>query len=330
VNSDGPVLIITSEIDVASDLVIHNLQARNVEVFRFNSEIFPTSARISCSASDGATQVKLFDGYGRNVDPSRVRSGYFRKPQAPRIDGAIEDDLHRSFALAESRALISNVTRSLEAPWLNNPDRMRVGEHKFLQLRLASRLGLAIPRTIMTNSASEAIEFAHNCPSGLIAKTLSSPILRTDPPLYIYTNELSESDITRLDLMRYAPCILQELVDKQSDIRVTVVGAKVFAAEILSQNHPAASVDWRRISQAGIPYLKHQLPDAVESRCIELVSRMGLNYGAIDLAYSKNGTYLFLECNPNGEWGWIEQTTGMKLSEEIGRLLATPSLIANH
>lgn len=35
--------------------------------------------------------------------------------------------------------------------------------------------------------------------------------------------------------------------------------------------------------------------------------------------------YVFLECNPNGQWLWIEDETGMNISETIAEILALPA-----
>lgn len=34
-----------------------------------------------------------------------------------------------------------------------------------------------------------------------------------------------------------------------------------------------------------------------------------------------DGRYVFLEINPNGQWAWIEETTGLPISEALIELL---------
>jgi glutathione synthase/RimK-type ligase-like ATP-grasp enzyme len=48
---------------------------------------------------------------------------------------------------------------------------------------------------------------------------------------------------------------------------------------------------------------------------------MGLNFGCIDLIVRPTGDYVFLECNPNGQWLWIELATGQKISASIAEWL---------
>jgi glutathione synthase/RimK-type ligase-like ATP-grasp enzyme len=63
------------------------------------------------------------------------------------------------------------------------------------------------------------------------------------------------------------------------------------------------------------------LPAEVERRCVELTRRLGLVYGAIDLIVTPAGEYVFLEINPTGEYGWIEDATGLPISDAICDLL---------
>ena len=70
----------------------------------------------------------------------------------------------------------------------------------------------------------------------LIAKAVRSGYVNSSEGFKaIFTTKLSKDDLGDLDGLALAPATFQEMVPKKSDIRVTVVGSKVFAAEILSQ-----------------------------------------------------------------------------------------------
>jgi len=47
----------------------------------------------------------------------------------------------------------------------------------------------------------------------------------------------------------------------------------------------------------------------------------GLEFSAIDLARHIDGTYVFFELNPNGQWAWVEQLTGLPLRYRLADLL---------
>ena len=54
---------------------------------------------------------------------------------------------------------------------------------------------------------------------------------------------------------------------------------------------------------------------------MQLVEKLGLCYGAIDMVLTPDGRYVFLEINPNGQYLWIELATGLPISDAICSLL---------
>jgi glutathione synthase/RimK-type ligase-like ATP-grasp enzyme len=49
---------------------------------------------------------------------------------------------------------------------------------------------------------------------------------------------------------------------------------------------------------------------------------LGLEYGAIDLRLTREGRYVFFEINPAGEFLYIEEMTGQKISATLASHLA--------
>jgi glutathione synthase/RimK-type ligase-like ATP-grasp enzyme len=115
--------------------------------------------------------------------------------------------------------------------------------------------------------------------------------------------------------------IFQAYVPKLVELRITVVGRRIFAAEIHSQRTNHTRCDWRRYDQGQTPHRPHELPRDLEQRCTALVERLCLRYGAIDMVLTPDGRYVFLEINPNGQYLWIEHETGLPISEAICDLL---------
>jgi hypothetical protein len=54
--------------------------------------------------------------------------------------------------------------------------------------------------------------------------------------------------------------------------------------------------------------------------------RLGLVYGAIDMRRTPDGSYVFLEVNPSGQFLFIEELTAQPLTTSLARLLAVPDL----
>ena len=62
---------------------------------------------------------------------------------------------------------------------------------------------------------------------------------------------------------------------------------------------------------------RHELPERLNQKCLDITNKFNLNFSAIDLIYSKDKKYYFLEMNPNGQWGWIEDKVGFPIRDSI-------------
>ena len=113
--------------------------------------------------------------------------------------------------------------------------------------------------------------------------------------------------------------IFQKHIAKEYDIRVIVIGRKVFAIAIKSQDHERTKVDWRLSDCYKISLTQHEisLPHEVQCLCVDITKKFRLKYSAIDLVLGKDRSYYFLELNPNGQWAWIEQLGMYGLRDEI-------------
>jgi glutathione synthase/RimK-type ligase-like ATP-grasp enzyme len=206
--------------------------------------------------------------------------------------------------------------RSIGKRWLNSPVAILEAENKPKQLALACKLGFEVPETIITNKASTARKFVGDGRS--IAKPLATALIEADGrEQIIFTSHIEASHLDSDASIEAAPIIFQRQIIKQCDLRVTVVGSKVFAAEIHSQDHEETIVDWRKGSRPDLPHKIHGLPTSVAEKCVSLTRQFGLGFSAIDLVLDKLGNYWFLEINPNGQWAWIENRVGLPIAEAI-------------
>lgn len=142
----------------------------------------------------------------------------------------------------------------------------------------------------------------------------SSKIDDVEKVKIFFTNRMNEQHLSDLNKYTLTPCIFQECIDKECDIRVTVVNKKVFSAYVDSQSEEETKVDWRRKKRRFKPY---DLPIDIQEKCIAITHALGLSFGAIDIIKSTTGEYVFLEINPNGQWAWVEIDTGLEISNEI-------------
>ncbi|MBW3654270.1 MAG: hypothetical protein KY433_11980 [Actinobacteria bacterium] len=133
------------------------------------------------------------------------------------------------------------------------------------------------------------------------------------------TRVLRDHELELLDSVRLAPVIFQELVPAVADVRVTVVGDRMFATAI-TPARGGYEVDYR-MDLAGADFRPTELPVETEKGIHALMQRLGLVYGAVDLRRTPEGDHVFLEVNPAGEWRFVEERTGQPVTEAMAGLL---------
>ena len=215
-------------------------------------------------------------------------------------------------------------TRYPKALWVSNPFAMAKANDKLWQLEIAASLGMNVPKTLVTSSSQAAKDFVkHN--QQVITKSVGVRYFKdaAGQQRVFFTRKVDAgSDFSGLNL---APAFFQQAIDADVDIRVTVVGSKVFAAAIRGTkvDDPSSSVrDWRVANfDEKMDIEIFDLPPKLEKSCVELVLKQDLKFGAIDLILDKKGKFWFLENNPDGQWAFVEDVTGQPIGKAIAQLL---------
>lgn len=238
---------------------------------------------------------------------------------------------HAEYCLRESDWFIRGALYSMPllsgvTAWMSHPASVQQAESKIYQLPVARSLGFHIPDTLITNDAAEVRRFYQEKGGQIVAKPLRLGYFDYgQKKTSVYTNKVEWSDLHDDVSIKVAPVIYQELIPKLYDIRVTVVGNRLFAAAIHSQDVLSALIDWRRSDTNELAHTVHTLPPQVSDSCLRLVKLLGLNYGALDLVLTPKNEYVFLEINPNGQWAWLEDELNLPISEEIANWLFAQS-----
>jgi glutathione synthase/RimK-type ligase-like ATP-grasp enzyme len=330
------ILIISDAVDGHARLVHRRLLEKGAESAIFDVGEVPARANLSAWVAPGRAprlQVRR-EREPTLLDLGKVDTLWFRRLNelAASPDMPPED---QEFAKNESVAMLHSLEVLLADRFWVNPVTAALatdgGNGKIGHLELARGLGLAVPRTLATNDPDEARAFVSECAaagSGAIYKPFRSPV-RTrkdeddrEQPAAIFTTRLDASALEKLDGVRHAPCIFQELVPKRLELRVTVMGNKVFACEIHSQVRVESAVDFRRDQgMASTPHAPHDLPREIADALLALHARLGLVYGADDLILTPDGRYVFLEVNQQGQFLWLEELAGLPLLENFTEML---------
>jgi len=321
------ILLISNTKDFTTDFVVQEISRRSLPFTRLNTDEFPTLAYGTISINDGYSR-RTIHWKNRNhvLDFEQVTAVLYRRPVPPVPDEAIIDPGIRRFCIDESYDFLRGLWLSLKCHWISNPEAIRKAEHKVYQLGIAQNLPFLIPKTLITNDPSETRAFFKNCSNGIIIKPLYLGFVNSaEGDKNIFTSLVSKDDLNEIESICLAPSIFQERVIKNFDIRVTIVGDELFVAKIETDSLPPNIPDWRFAPIQKLHHSEYKLPLEIESACFELVKRLGLDFGAIDLAVDNKGRYVFFEINPNGQWAWLETTLGFPISKAIvDRLLIPP------
>lgn len=322
------ILILTEPADVHADLVEAKLRQRGARVCRFDWAEFPCGASLSIAYHGGAKRSRLSRG-DEVIELSECTAGWLRRPNKPRVSPNLSPPLMKSYAEDECFQLMQDTCNAHDIPWLPGPvHAIRRADCKQLQLQLATALGLEIPPTLITNDPDEFLEFYREHEGQLIDKLPSvvlAATVRTGRELMRYTQPVTTRDLGYARRLRHSPVLFQAHVPKKFELRITVAGEEVLAAEIHSQSTRRTQLDWRHYDFGHTPYRVHRLPERIRRACLELVARLGLRFGAIDMIVTPDDRYVFLEINPNGQWLWIEEETGLPISDAICAALLAPA-----
>ena len=320
--SDAFVLIVSTIADVATDDVVRQLSARSVPHRRLKTEDFPFSSSIALSYGGGAGAGLAIDG-DLLPNPTAI---WYRRLRSPAKPPAMEEGVYE-FCLRENRATMLGGLLGLHARWMSHPAAVWQSENKPYQLALAQELGLRIPRTVITNDLGAIRSAASNFGRMVVKPARTGHVVYDGAERAIFTSELLPEHLGDLAGAELSPAIYQELVPKLFDIRVTIVGGRLFAAAIDSQSDPAALVDWRHTNNPSLPHSRKSLPENLQRSLLQLMERLQLTFAAIDLVETPDGEFVFLEVNPNGQWLWLDDMLDLGISRSVAAWLAEPTLV---
>jgi hypothetical protein len=263
---------------------------------------FPSATKISFDPRTGDGEICISGRPAIAFDS--VRSVFWRG-----YDGVGQSDLphpeQRYIAENDSRGLFESMLMRLPALWVNSWAAVQLHQTKPAQLAIVSELGVAIPNTMVTNSAVHLTRFAR-----AHARSIFKPVQGGAHARDIGREELGPEALGRL---RLAPVTIQEHVPG-TNIRAFVIGDEVLACEIMT-----SAIDFRDDPYPEI--VPHALPSTQAAQCIAIARALGLVWTGIDFRLTPGGTYVFLEANPSPMFLGFEQYAGLPITEKVVALL---------
>lgn len=236
--------------------------------------------------------------YTRLMDPRYLPELRDEPPNSPKRQYclALHDTLLRWYDIAPARVLsrIGPMGSNFSKPY---------------QAQLIREHGFLVPETLITNDPDLVHEFRKRH-KRVIYKSISS--------IRSIVQTLEDSDIDRLDHIRWCPTQFQEFVDG-TNVRVHVVGIEVFATTISSD-----TTDYRYAYQHGgqTELQPIELSDELAEKCVKLSQALELAVSGIDLKITPDNQVFCFEVNPSPAFAYYEANTGQPIAQAIARYLA--------
>lgn len=314
------VLMVSDCFDAHADLVEKKLHGLDQDVFRLNLDLNSLSNTTISFKND--TWVIVTDN--GTIRSSDITSVYFRRAflELSIEEMHLEQDINFKLFRNEFNAILNGLWFNLNSKRALNPlKNAYVGENKFFQAEVAKQVGFDMPRTIVSNSYLDLKKFIID-QDEVVFKLYNQDVYVENKILKgAYVNKITLNDLNDKFSGIQNPIVLQEYVKKAFEVRWIAVENEHFVCQINSQESKIADIDWRRYDLANTPHLILNPPLPIVKKVERLMSEMGLVYGALDFVVTPQNEWIFLEINCFGQWLWIENLTGLNISDAIAKWL---------
>lgn len=307
------------------DRVAEALLDRGARAFRLNTDLFPLEIKLSAKLTREGLRHFIQDK-DATLDARQVRAVWARKIWTPKMDEGLDPKFHE-LCIRESSAMLYGFLDYFHAArWVNNPQRNLEAENKLRQLRVATDVGLIIPRTLTTNDPDQARAFFKELGGKMVAKLLRPLSISMGPaPLFVYTSDVREEDLAEAEMLRHSPMVFQERIAKAIELRIAYVDGNCFVGAIEASRSAKGQTDWRLAGPDECPWIRAEIPESIETSLRALMDKLDLVYGAIDMIKTPDGEHVFLEVNPGGEWGMLERDLSYPIAEALAEALLKPA-----
>lgn len=329
------VLIFSNKEDSHPTNVIKHLVALRVPVFRLNTECLLTDYEFSwwCSDSQKADFYIKNIKNGLEIYGHQITAIWDRRPKAPHQLPIVhhERSINR-YNREEAHAFLSFIRYYLRNVFsIGSIVEDRPASSKMLQLAIAREMGMNIPNTCFANN-KDAFTSLFEAHSHVSLKPIGDANVYINGEYeYVFFSKKVPSELVYSqpkEAFKQTVSFLQNYVEKKYELRVTVCCQDVIACKIDSQvqNDDTGKIDWRQGYEHDLKHEIVTLPKNIQQFCIDFLKQMKLNFGCFDFIVTPEDKYVFLECNPNGQWLWIELMTGYDISKIIAKNLAATVL----
>ena len=318
------ILIVTNKEDIHPTSVIDLLIEKDIPYFRLNTEALMTDYDFSWRFQSGCNiDFEIRDRTnGKILYGNEIHSIWYRRPQEPKLLYHVnaEIDKHNS---EECKMFYSYLMYYLSDIYsIGNHFYDKYASSKLVQLRNAIELGMKVPATCFSNTKTDLCTFAGKYGDIILKPLRNFNVYYDDEQSYtLYTTKLKSKDLVTQPEESFTQTVsfCENYVDKKYEVRVTVMGNQIFSCKLdsQSQDENTGKIDWRQGYDYNLRHERIDIPDEIDRFCRSYLRKLHLHFGCFDFIVTPQDEYVFLECNPNGQWGWIEDELNLPMSEAM-------------
>lgn len=319
------ILLITSESDSSTNDIIDWLIYYGVDFLRVNGE--EQFKLLSFVLTNHQFECKLQNVYsGETLDLQKVSAIWYRRGDINILNNAkqktdfagVRSFIHKEYVVLHD--FIMNIFEGL--PRIDSYYRRSM--NKLDVLSIAKSVGLLIPNTYLFEGV-----FPTSFNGSYITKSIFEVFkYETAEGYYTAPTTLIHADDIITKGHTYSLSKVQEHLEKECDVRVFCLCGEVYPMAIMSQNNEKSKVDFRHYPKdPPNRSFAIKLPDEITTKLKDLMDRLMLDSGSIDLVLDRKGRFYFLEVNPVGQFGMTSSPCNYLLEREVAKQLISRSRI---
>lgn len=195
--------------------------------------------------------------------------------------------------------------------------------NKLTNLYIAKSVGLDIPPT----SISQVTELCKNISfqEDVITKHISNftPKVANKEVLFSYTEKVNHDAVSWGNYHSLInPSLFQKMLRKKFEVRAFYFEKKIYGMAIFSQGDKKTSTDFRNYNykepNRTTPF---QFPKDTEDKIHLFMNKANLNSGSLDIVYTVDKRFVFLEVNPVGQFDQVSWPCNYYLEKKIAEKL---------
>lgn len=310
------VLLVSNTSDIHCDFLVDACDRKGVKCFRLNTDRFRKAGLVHWLVASGEGFIEVGT---RRCNIQDIGLIVFRRPvPVHQLRTDVEPWVGRLLD-SEWGAIEAGLSVAARCTVVNGLAGSAMAQNKLVQLQAAKGVGLHVPETLVSTNTAAIESFARQHPC--VTKGIVNAFIAYDKVLRSAFTSFVDVDYLRGYNARGVPTLLQRAVTPRAMWRVVVVGKEVFGFRFFG-SVLETTADSRQVED-NLDGSPHSVPESVRAGLLDMCSSFPISFASADFIEDHNGILWFLDLNPEGQWAFLEEKFGVRISDAIVGLMTT-------